>query len=108
MYRVETYLNVVVLDRRDATVLTVSGELDMASSPALDDVLGRIDSSSRRRTILDLDGLEFMDVTGLRVLLRAHERVRKLGGHLILINVRNGVRRLLTLSGATDLLGAIE
>lgn len=104
----DSYLSVVVRDRQDATVLAVSGELDLASSPHLWQALDRLDPTAPGRTILDLAELQFIDVTGLRVLLRARERVLMAGGNLTLINVGGGVRRLLKLTGSTELLDMIE
>jgi anti-sigma B factor antagonist len=54
---------VVVRDRPDATILTVSGELDVASSPQLRAALDRVDPSPARRVVLDLSELSFIDVT---------------------------------------------
>jgi anti-anti-sigma factor len=102
------YLSVVVQDEPPATVLTVSGELDMASSPELDHAIERVESALRQSIILDLGKLEFMDVAGLRVLLGAQERAARRGARLSLVNVGCGVRRLFTLTGSTTLLDAIE
>lgn len=102
----ESYLSVAVIDRHDATVLTLSGELDMASSPKLEQALERIQPHKRSQVVLDLGRVEFVDVAGLRVLLGAEQRARKLGIRLILVNVGSNIRRLLALSGATELLAA--
>lgn len=99
----DSYLSVDVRDGPDATVLTVSGELDMASSPSLAEALHRLDST-RRPLILDLAGLEFIDLAGLHVLLEASERARRSGIGLSLVNASRGVRRLLKLTGTTELL----
>ena len=58
--------------------------------------------------ILDLSGLEFIDVTGLRVLLRARERARGAGIELAVINASRGVRRLLSVTGTTELLDGVR
>jgi anti-sigma B factor antagonist len=100
----QSYLSVVVRDRPDATVMTVSGELDVASSPQLSEALDRLDLTEQRPMVLDLAGLEFIDVTGLRVLLRAQEKARQTGTQLTVVNVSQGIRRLLKLTGTTDLL----
>lgn len=104
----ESYLSVVVRDRQDATVLAVSGELDLASSPQLLQALEGTYSEARERLVLDLAGLQFMDVTGLRALLRVQEGARQAGRELILANVQPGIRRLLTVTSTTELLDNIE
>src|SRR5690348_11358083 len=98
------YLSVEVRDEPDATVLTVSGELDMASSPRLAYALSRLHPTPRA-LIVDLAGLEFIDATGLRVLLQAREQTEAAGVRLTVVNASPGVRRLLKLTGTTELLG---
>jgi anti-sigma B factor antagonist len=63
------------LDERrvgDRTVLAVHGELDLAT---VDAVRRRLDElrAERRSVVLDLDGLAFMDSTGIRLVLQAAE-----------------------------------
>ena len=98
----------IVRDRGDATILTVSGELDVASSPGLRAALDRVDPTPARRLVLDLAGLSFIDVTGLSLLVRAQQRALRLRSRLILINVPDALRRLLKLTGSTDLLDSIQ
>ena len=64
--------------------------------------------STQRRGILDLSGVEFIDVTGLRVLLQARERARRAGVELAVVHASRGVRRLLSLTGTTELLGGVD
>lgn len=103
----DSHLSVDVRDEPDAIVLTVSGELDMASSPRLVEALGQLHPSPRP-LVVDLAGLEFIDVTGLRVLLQAREQTERKGARLTVVNASPGARRLLTLTGTTELLGGRE
>lgn len=50
----------------DATMLALAGELDMATTPLLDEALERLDR--RHAVILDLSDLTFIDSHGLRAL----------------------------------------
>jgi anti-anti-sigma factor len=57
--------------RADGTVVvSVRGELDMATAPELQAVLGDL-AAQRRGTLLDLSALQFLDSTGLRLILGA-------------------------------------
>jgi anti-anti-sigma factor len=49
--------------------------------------------------------LEFIDVTGLRVLLDAQERARRAGVALRVVKANRGVRKLLKLTRTMELLG---
>lgn len=63
-------LHVELADRGPSRLLTVRGELDLATAPTLERVLA-IQARHRGPLVLDLRGLSFIDVTGLAVLLRA-------------------------------------
>jgi anti-sigma B factor antagonist len=83
-------------------VISVSGELDLASSPALEEELERVAKSDATTIVVDLAELEFMDSTGLSVLVRAHQRAEENGRRLGLVNGSQQVQRLLTLTGVAD------
>ena len=57
-----------------AAVITVTGELDLASSAALEEELARVVGTGVAQVIVDLRELEFMDSTGLSTLVKAHQR----------------------------------
>ena len=71
--------SVVVHNLGGATVLAVSGELDLRTSPELEQRLAAAFDSGAELVILDLRQIEFMDSTGLRVLLGAHQRANESG-----------------------------
>ncbi|SRR5581483_3414062 len=91
-----------------APMLSVSGELDLASSPALEQELERVAASAPALVIIDLRELDFMDSTGLSVLIRAHQRAHEAGHRLGIVNGSRQVRRLLSLTGVADRLTIVE
>lgn len=91
-----------------ATVVAVAGELDLASYPRLEQAIDQVSGSAAETVVLDLAGLEFIDVAGLRAVLRSQERLRAAGKRLALRNQGTGVRRLLALTGLGDALEAAE
>ena len=98
----QSHFRVEVRNADATTVISVSGELDLASSPALEEELERVAQSDAQLVVVDLRGLEFMDSTGLSVLVRAHQRAEEHGRRLGLINGSQQVQRLLTLTGVAD------
>ena len=91
-----------------ATVIGVSGELDLASSPALQEELDRVAASDSEMLIIDLRGLDFMDSTGLSVLVRAHQRAEEQGRQLAMVKGPQQVQRLLSLTGVADRLTVVD
>jgi anti-sigma B factor antagonist len=99
---VQSHFRVEVRIADDTAVISVSGELDLASSPALEEELERVAQSDAQVVVVDLRNLEFMDSTGLSVLVRAHQRAEENGRRLGLVNGSQQVQRLLTLTGVAD------
>jgi anti-sigma B factor antagonist len=91
-----------------ALVLAVSGELDLRTSPELEQRLERVWGSGAELVILDLRQIEFMDSTGLRVLLGAHQRAHETGRRFALVRGSDQVERVLTLTGVRDLLTVVD
>jgi len=54
-------------------LVAVSGELDIATSPSLEDVLAR-ELLTGHRVELDLSNVEFIDSSGLSVIIRSFEQ----------------------------------
>ena len=83
----------------DRVVLTIRGEIDMASGATLARELYAAERPLLRRLVLDLAALDFIDCTGIEVLLHAQERAESNGHVLVLTNVPANVQRLFSLTG---------
>ena len=83
-------------------MIAVSGELDLASSAALEEELTRVAESGATQVIIDLRELEFMDSTGLSTLVRAHQRADEDGHEFGLVRGPQQVQRLLSLTGVEE------
>jgi anti-sigma B factor antagonist len=99
---VQSNFTVEVRDGDRAVVVGVSGELDLASSPALEHELERGAADSAELVIVDLRELEFMDSTGLSVLVRAHQRATERGQRFGVVRGPQQVQRLLSLTGVAE------
>lgn len=82
-------------------LIALSGELDIASAPELEQALDQI-SDPTKLVIVDLRELEFMDSTGLSMLVRAHQSLSERDCELTLIKGQPQVQRLLDLTGVAD------
>lgn len=88
----------------DATIIAVSGELDLASADQLDEAIRRAEKRATTRWIVvDLEDLSFLDSTGLSVLLEARRRASDDGNRLRFVRSRHDqVTRLLSLTETSD------
>jgi anti-sigma B factor antagonist len=91
-----------------AWVLAVTGELDLQTSPKVEESLDRVWDAGAELVILDLRRIEFMDSTGVRVLLGAHQRAVDTGRRFALVRGADQVERVLTLTGVRDLLTVVD
>jgi anti-sigma B factor antagonist len=101
-FRVETQT------RGRLTTLTVTGELDLVSSPALERELEKAYGLPTDVILLDLRRLAFMDSTGLHLLVKAQQRAEEAGRRLALTRGSDQVQRLLDLTGVADLVRIVE
>jgi anti-sigma B factor antagonist len=94
----------VVDGRREgaAYVVRVAGELDVATAEALRHELHRAERTDAARIVLDLSGLEFVDASGVHVVLEADARSRADGGRLTLLGGPEHVQRVFVMVGAAD------
>jgi anti-sigma B factor antagonist len=83
----------------DWTVVQAKGEVDLYTAPRLKDELTGLAGGGRARVTVDLEGVEFLDSTGLGVLISGLKRCREAGGELKLAAPREPVRKVLSITG---------
>jgi stage II sporulation protein AA (anti-sigma F factor antagonist) len=105
---VESNFSVDVQDGEQAVLIVVSGELDLASSPELERELKHGTASEAELLIIDLRKLEFMDSTGLSVLVRAHQNATQSGKRFAIVKGPQQVERLLSLTGVAERLTVVD
>jgi anti-sigma B factor antagonist len=81
------------------TVVHVYGELDVATSPTLREQLIRLVGDGRSRLVLSLDGVDFLDSTGLGTIVSALKRVRTHDGDIRLVCTQARITRLFEITG---------
>lgn len=87
-------------------VVRLSGELDPHSAESLAETLGRLATTAGiDRVVLHMAGVDFVDSSGLRVLLSADGELTDAGKHLVVRSPSPAVQRLLEI---TDLLDRLE
>jgi anti-sigma B factor antagonist len=105
---VQSDFRVDVRTEGQATIVVVSGELDLASSPELQEQLDRVWESNPELLVIDLRQLEFMDSTGLSIIVAAHQRLAEKGRSLSVVKGSAQVQRLLDLTGVAERLQLVD
>ena len=84
----------------DGSTVTVTGDVDAYSAPDLASALDPFPGEGP--VTLDLSGVEFMDSSGIRVLVDAHQRAAEAERRFVIADPSRSVRRILEISGLLD------
>ena len=95
-------LQVTVLGAVPEYEVRLLGELDMSTAPQLRDELHRLASDGATMVTVDLSELAFVDSTGLSVLITGLKQLRQQGGEMALRSPTPGTRRVLEITGLTE------
>ncbi|AOR37593.1 hypothetical protein BFF78_38555 [Streptomyces fodineus] len=85
-----------------ATVVALRGEIDLLTAPALSERLDTLTAHPHPELVLDLRLVRFIDCAGLGVLCRARNRALARQGRLRLVSESVGFRRMLQVTGLSD------
>lgn len=83
----------------ETLVFKLRGSLDLATAPTVRAALSEATEKGGHHLIVDLTQLEFLDSTGLGVLIGAHRRAAEHGGSFRLVVSEGPISRLLNITG---------
>ena len=80
-------------------VVSVRGEIDLATGPALERALFGLPHDGEASVIVDLTNCSFMGSTGLNLLARTKRRFDRSGGQLAVVSANRSVLRVFDITG---------
>jgi anti-sigma B factor antagonist len=83
----------------NAHVVTLMGELDVATAPALRDELERVSAEGATEALVDLLGVSFVDSVALGILVDASKRMKAQGGALRIVCDDRRIARIVEITG---------
>lgn len=86
-----------------STVVRVRGEVDLYTAPQLRERLDQALEEGNATVVVDLGDLDFIDSTGLGVLVGALKQARSAGGDVTLRNPGKSTHKILEIAGLTEL-----
>jgi len=95
-------LHVEISETARAWSVVVRGEIDMQTAPKLEGVLDDVIAQDARLVKLDLQQVDFLDSSGLRVILEASNQLSEQDGQLVLEGASAAVERVLELTGVIE------
>jgi anti-sigma B factor antagonist len=99
---VEQELRVTVESAPSGPTVRVWGEVDVQTSPVLDEQLQSVLDQGPSSVVVDLGEVTFLDSTGLSVLIAGLKRCQAAGGSLRVVAPQPNVRRVLEITGLTE------
>jgi anti-sigma B factor antagonist len=82
-------------------VLAVRGEVDVYTAPRLRERLIELVSQGSHQVVVDLEGVDFLDSTGLGVLVGGLKRLRSHDGDMILVCTQPRILKVFEITGLT-------
>ena len=94
-------LDLDVSEKNGVAILAVKGEVDVYTAPRLREKLVELVTQGKHRIVVDLEGVEFLDSTGLGVLVGGLKRVRSHNGDLGLVCTQHRILKVFEITGLT-------
>lgn len=94
-------LGLAVAEQNGYAVLSVKGEVDVYTAPKFRERLIDLVGQGKHRIVVDLEGVDFLDSTGLGVLVGGLKRLRSHGGDLILVCTQSRILKVFEITGLT-------
>lgn len=98
-------LRVGIAPDRERVTVRAEGEIDLATVAEMERPVLELLDSGFGHVVIDMRAVTFMDSSGIRVLIGAHQRALERGASLSIIVGGSRIRQTLELSGAIDYLG---
>lgn len=95
-------------DRSDGIHVQLTGELDISSASGVESRLIEVEQRAPSRLVLDLRRVNFIDSTGLSMIINADGRARKEGRRLTIVSGDGVPRRILRTVGLEDRLDVLS
>jgi anti-sigma B factor antagonist len=84
------------------TVVEVSGEIDVYTAPKLRETLLSLVDAGSYQLVIDMEGVEFLDSTGLGVLVGGLKRVRAHDGNIDIVCTQGRILRIFKITGLSN------
>ncbi|MFP3959673.1 MAG: STAS domain-containing protein [Spirochaetaceae bacterium] len=83
-------------------IVDISGEMDLYNAHRLKEVVNKMVAKGIRDFIINVDGVSYIDSTGIGALMHVHSTIKKQGRRVLLVNVKGTVRQVIQLTKLMD------
>jgi anti-sigma B factor antagonist len=93
---------------RGLPIISVVGEIDVATAPQLRESLHEVIAQDRATVALDLLAVTFLDSTALGVLVGGLKRCRELGGELYIVVTDPRLKKIFEITGLNEVFPIVD
>lgn len=97
-------LNIDVIEKQDESIVYLSGEIDLYTAPDIKETVLPLTKKQAYCIQVDLDGVHYMDSTGLGVFISLLKSSKEHDSHLKIVNVQEQVFRLFEITGLNSII----
>ncbi|OFW56305.1 MAG: anti-sigma B factor antagonist [Actinobacteria bacterium RBG_19FT_COMBO_54_7] len=94
-------LDIATEDIHNFSLVVLSGEVDVYSAPKLRETIKNLVDQGKNNIVVDLEKVDFLDSTGLGVLVGGLKRVKQNNGELGIICNQEKILRIFRITGLT-------
>lgn len=96
-------MNIKEIKSNNATIIMIEGRLDSNTSSLLEKKLLSLMETGEYNLLLDFSAMDYISSAGLRVLLMAAKKTRKLGGKVLLSALSPNIMEVFEIAGFTSI-----
>lgn len=89
----------------DAVMAEIHGEIDVYTSPKVKEALTELTDKGKYNLIINLEGVRYIDSTGLGVLIGALKKVREHNGTISIICTNPQIKKIFNITGLVKIFG---
>ena len=93
---------------RGLPIISVVGEIDVATAPQLRESLHEVIVEDRATVVLDLLAVTFLDSSALGVLVGGLKRCRELGGELYIVVTDPRLKKIFEITGLNEVFPIVD
>ena len=101
-------IDITSRDEGDIKVVVIEGKLNTGASPDAEDFINELIDDGATKILLNLEDLDFISSTGLRVILATGKRLLEVGGKLVLCSPNQTVADVFRMSGFNQMFSVFD
>ena len=90
---------------KNGHIISVQGEIDVYTSPRVKEIINELIEQGHFNLIINLEGVRYIDSTGLGVLIGALKKVRENEGSINLICTNPQIKKIFNITGLVKIFG---